>query len=158
IYYQGDLECYAPLVQKADPTPIYVGSAEAKGGRKGESVFAPSRGYELSGRLGHHAASIDAATNLRLEDFRCRYLVVLPAWIVVAERIMLTKYQPLWNRVCDGFGMKNVGNKRLTGRRPRWDTLHPGRFWSENMSDGDSLETILQSIDEVLCGAAPPEL
>jgi len=158
VYYTGRLEMYAPLVARDELLPIYVGSAAAGGGRKGEPGFAPSRGYELHRRLTKHAESVDAATNLELKDFKCRYLVVLPAWIVVAERILLTKYQPVWNRACDGFGMHDVGERRRTGKRPRWDTLHPGRHWSANMSPGDSLEDIMRDVAQVLCGTAPPEL
>ena len=44
-------------------------------------------GTALFKRLTDHAKSLDAATNLKLEDFRCRFLSVDDIWIPLTEFI-----------------------------------------------------------------------
>ena len=52
---------------------------------------------QLRNRLREHARNIEAAHNLRLEDFGCRYLVVVPVWITLAERFLVENFKPIWN-------------------------------------------------------------
>lgn len=123
------------------PIPIYVGKAVPAGGRKGgdslsgedlEAVMLtePNPGHVLYKRLGEHADSIAAATNLKSEDFRCHYLAVTPIWITFSEGILIRKFRPVWNVLVNGFGNHDVGKGRHKQRRSEWDEIHPGREWA----------------------------
>ena len=77
LYYQGDFPSYASISSPGCETPIYVGKASAPGSRSGLGGLRAHDGRELHNRLRGHAASIDAATNLGLDDFMYRYLIEL---------------------------------------------------------------------------------
>ena len=89
-------------------------------------------------------------TNLRREDFACRYLVVVPVWITLAERFLREHYQPVWNVMLDGFGNHDPGAGRRGMRRPRWDIVHPGRHWAERLSASESTADALAALREFL--------
>jgi hypothetical protein len=137
IYYRGNFDLYKPLValnSRGYARPIYVGEAGPPGGRKGSGFRdEPSPSPVLSRRLQDHADSISHAKNLELADFRCRYLVVDEVWITLAESLLIDEFKPLWNVVLDGFGNHDPGKGRHQGKRPTWDTLHPGRIWAERL-------------------------
>ncbi len=137
LYYQGDYAGYADVRQanaKDCVQPIYVGKAVPQGGRKGVSVTASASSQVLFGRLSEHADSIRAAnTSLRLEDFRCRYLVVEELFIELAERNLIQAYKPVWNACLGGFGNHDPGSGRSNQKRSGWDTLHPGRAWAARL-------------------------
>lgn len=134
IYYQGDFPAYAPLAQVNRDggwrLPIYVGKAIPAGGRRGLSVATSTR--SLSARLRQHASSIDEATNLSVQDFSARWLVVESIWIPLGESLLISRYRPVWNALVDGFGNHNPGRGRISGLGSRWDTIHPGRSWASN--------------------------
>ncbi len=119
LYYHGDFPGYSGLVKATEAPPIYVGKAVPTGARKGGRRL--SAGRELCQRLSQHAKSIKQARNLALKDFTCRYLVVVPVWITLAERVLAEHHLPVWNVVIDGFGN---GNAYFTHQ-----TLKP---WSRN--------------------------
>lgn len=129
LYYCGSLEIYASVASPECQTPIYVGKAVPSGARKGRKDSTSGSGTELYRRLRDHAKSVDQVQNLALDDFRCRYLIVVPVWITLAERFLISHFQPLWNTVIDGFGNHAPGSGRRDMRRPRWDIVHPGRPW-----------------------------
>jgi len=137
LYYQGNFAAYGKLAQinrmQGASVPIYVGKAIPEGGRKG---VAPSSGSStgrvtraLYRRLMEHAESI-RATDLSIQDFSCRYLVVDDIWIPLGESLLITRFSPLWNLLLDGFGNHDPGNGRYNGLVPKWDVLHPGRAWA----------------------------
>ncbi len=133
IYYTGNHPAYEKLAKintKAARVPIYVGKAIPKGGRKGASIDSSQESQALSARLQEHASSVAIATNLSLDDFSCRYLVVDDVWIPLGETLLIQKYHPVWNTVVDGFGNHDPGGGRYVGKRPLWDELHPGRAWA----------------------------
>ena len=132
LFYDGDDELYAPLRSSDATLPIYVGKAVPKGARKGGTALDESAPV-LHGRIREHVRSLEAANNLRLDDFSCRYLVVVPLWITMAERFLIEHYRPCWNVCIEGFGVHDPGMGRRAGRRSLWDTLHPGRPWSEKL-------------------------
>ncbi len=138
LYYTGDYEAYAPIAEanraKAGSWPIYIGKAEAST-RKGETVKAPDdySGDALFKRLRNHAKSIDLATNLSTADFHVRALVLAYVWVPMAETSAISMYRPLWNTLIDGFGNHDPGSGRYNQMRSRWDTLHPGRKWSNKL-------------------------
>ncbi len=150
LYYRGAFEHYAPVSGK--DKPIYVGKAIPAGSRRGAA--APLQDIEhnqppaLFGRLRKHAQSINACENLELADFLCRYLVVTPIWIEVAEALLIARFRPVWNAKVDGFGLNDPGRTRHGQRRSDWDTLHPGRSWSAHMNEGKSIEQIINGLND----------
>lgn len=83
IYYTGERQPYAAYERIAVANrgerfeqPISVGKAIPKGARNAGIGLDIEPGPERFGRPREYATSIDQATNLDLEDFRCRYLVV----------------------------------------------------------------------------------
>lgn len=150
IYYTGDFKYYASISKPKYQIPIYVGKAIPAGGRKGQTDITPSTGNELYKRLKEHAQSIDLTKNLRLADFACRYLVVLPVWVSLAEQFLINHYRPIWNLVLDGFGNHPPGAGRKDMRRPRWDIVHPGRLWAGKLALEEDLEDLLIEVENFL--------
>lgn len=150
VYYRGNFEPYSSLVKADPPPPIYVGKAVPTGARKGARRSAAGR--ELYQRLNQHSKSIDQADNVDLDDFTCRYLVVVPVWITLAERFLVEHYKPVWNVAIDGFGNHDPGAGRRGMKRPRWDILHPGRPWAAKLTAEESFEQVLQWLQECLDG------
>lgn len=149
IYYTGAFEPYAQIAaanRKAPTVPIYVGKAIPAGGRTGGEGFDTPHGNALSKRLSEHADSITAATNLELEDFRCRWLVVDEVFIPLGESLLISHYKPLWNVVVGGFGNHAPGGGRKKGKKPMWDVVHPGRAWAEELQAAVTKEQVLRRI------------
>jgi hypothetical protein len=149
IYYSGDFPAYQPI--SGSDNPIYVGKADPA------SLHAETierQGAGLSIRLLDHKRSISAATNLKLQHFDCRYLVVKSAWQETAEDYLIALFKPIWNnemRICYGFGKHGDAAKTRANRRSPWDTLHPGRKWamtSENVPNVKSVGQILKEISD----------
>ena len=139
LFYDGDFEPYATLRSADAIHPIYVGKAVAPGARKGGK--APDDAAPvLHKRIREHTGSLEAAVNLCVTDFTCRYLVVVPLWITMAERFLIEHYQPCWNVCIEGFGLHNPGKGRLQGLCPWWDTLHPGRPWAVGLQPRSETE------------------
>lgn len=135
IYFRGDFKLYERLSKRNFSTflhPIYVGQAASSGGRKGGFSELPNS-PALFNRLSQHASSVRQANNLDVVDFSCRYLVVDEFWISLAESLLIESYRPLWNVAVDGFGNHDPGSGRHQGKRPSWDTLHPGRPWASRL-------------------------
>ncbi len=152
IYYSGNFPAYKPITEKNQgkklSQPIYVGKAIASGGRKGISL-EENMGEALFKRLSQHAKSIEQTKNLDLKHFSCRYLVVDDIWIPLGETLLITKFNPLWNLVVEGFGNHTPGAGRFGGMRPNWDTLHPGREWAAKCKPGKKTEKeILKDVEE----------
>lgn len=147
IYYTGDLSYYSHVSSKDCVSPIYVGKAVPSGSRKGGKEGKVDSGKDLYRRLNEHAKSIKQAENLRLEDFRCRYLVVVQVWITLSERFLIRHFHPIWNRVVDGFGNHPVGAGRNAGRRSLWDILHPGRPWANPLKATATQEEVIALIE-----------
>jgi hypothetical protein len=136
IYYVGALPQYESLaLQGANGSPIYVGQAIPKGGRKGGWGLGINPGKVLSARLRQHKRSIDDAEDLDSADFLARYLVVDDVWIPLAESLLIERFRPIWNTVLEGFGNHDPGAGRRSGQRPAWDTVHVGRSWASLLQD-----------------------
>jgi len=137
IYYVGPFKQYRHVTDqnKNDQfnCPIYVGKAVPKGSRKGGLIKDPQNSTALADRLKHHADSIQAATNLDLRHFFFRCLVVEDIWIPLGETYMIEKFQPVWNKVVEGFGIKTPGKRRKGRYTSLWDTIHPGRKFVTNL-------------------------
>jgi hypothetical protein len=151
IYYTGTFEPYERIAEQNRDgkfaMPIYVGKAVPEGARKGGiRTNSSKQNADLCKRLREHAASI-SATDLNINDFYCRLLVVDDIWIPLGESLLIAQYAPLWNRTLDGFGNHNPGKGRRDGMRSRWDVLHPGRPWAEVLQP--RAETREQMIEEI---------
>lgn len=134
IYYVGPFAPYAKIAQKnlneAFNQPIYVGKAVPSGSRVGSNLDGSVPEPKLYNRLTKHAASIEAATNLDVDDFYCRYLIVDDIWIPLGEQLAIATYSPIWNQLIDGFGNNDPGRGRRNQVVSKWDVLHPGRVWA----------------------------
>ena len=148
IYYAGSFAPYQQIANSnregKDAVPIYVGKAVRSGARKGGHGLDSSAVNALSARLRQHAASIEDANNIELDDFRCRHLVVDDIWIPLGESLLIDRFSPIWNTLIDGFGNKNPGRGRWNQAKSRWDVLHPGRAWAERLRENES------SADEII--------
>lgn len=142
LHYTGDFPAYTAA---GLDVPIYVGKADPPGRRQGRTQASTT---VLHRRLQEHADSIEAASNLSLSNFRCRWLVLDPVWISLTEQVLIAQYQPIWNVVVDGFGNHDPGAGRRNQRRSRWDTLHPGREWASNLRDrGETAAEVIAAIE-----------
>lgn len=155
VYYQGHFAPYRPLEKRnlandGKDVPIYVGKAVPAGARKGGFGLDVNPGTVLFNRLQEHAESIDAATNLKLTDFFCRYLKVDDIWIPLGENLLIETFSPIWNNVITGFGNHDPGKGRHQGRIPDWDVIHPGRGWAKKLQSGKTLEVIEGSVKKCL--------
>jgi hypothetical protein len=155
IYYTGPFPAYGPIVNTppSDPLarPIYIGKAIPKGGRKGGlRIVATSGKSALRDRLRQHKVSVDEATNLDINDFCFRYLVVDDIWIPLGVNMLIETFKPVWNRAIDGFGNKDPGKRRKTQIKSPWDVLHPGRSVARNttISPALTVELLEQRIDD----------
>jgi hypothetical protein len=131
LFYKGSFSGYSKIKSADSTWPIYVGKAIPPGGRKGGK--SPDGARPLHGRLAEHTKSIEAARNLKVGDFHCRYLVVTPLWITMAERFLIEHFRPVWNVCIEGFGNHDPGSGRQKGEITWWDALHPGRAWAEKL-------------------------
>jgi hypothetical protein len=161
IYYSGDFPAYKAIAERNSgghfEAPIYVGSSVPTGTRKGNPV-ENSPGRVLYRRLIQHARSIKEVENLQLHDFHCRYLIVDDIWIPLGEALLIAKFNPLWNKLVDGFGNHNPGKGRHAGLRPRWDTVHPGRAWAVKCQERlETSEQIMREAKECLRNNPPPD-
>ncbi len=153
IYYRGVFPAYAPITQwnTADwVRPIYVGSAEGSGVRKGTAKPAKS---PVANRIRNHARSIlwaQQGNTLNIDDFSFRWLNTEVAWIRLAEIYLIRELRPLWNELVDGFGNNPPGTGRAGQQRSAWDTIHPGRYYAEALPSGDDgrAQALFQSIDD----------
>ena len=165
IYYSGMFDAYSPMVKWSNGKegfnlPIYVGKAVPTGGRKGSvDPEVSAKGSALFTRLDDHRKSIMQVTNLDIDDFWCRFLVVDDIWIPLGESLLIQYYRPIWNSLIDGFGNHDPGVGRHKGARPNWDTLHPGRSWADKCSSSRLTESqIRQQIDRFWQDYHGPEI
>lgn len=157
IYYRGDFPEYSAVTRGTTDcetaAPIYVGKAVPAGARKGGFGLDISPGAVLWKRLSEHAKSIIQASNLNIDDFYCRYLVVDDIWIPLGESLLIEQYQPIWNKVIDGFGNHDPGSGRHQQQKSAWDVLHPGRSWAEKLQPNTrSLAQIIGNLRLFLSG------
>lgn len=153
IYYTGDFPAYAGLGEANREgrfaQPIYVGKAVPKGGRRG--ILVATVTTALYSRINEHRQSIESAENLNIEDFHVRWLVVEPIWVPLGETLLITRFQPVWNAMIDGFGNHDPGGNRRQGINSRWDTLHHGRSWAAlSTPRGETPEAIVAEAQEYI--------
>ena len=144
VYYRGPLD-YVPEGE-IDEKPVYVGKADPPGGRRGGAAVGQPSARPLYERLRQHANSIRQANNIDIGNAYCRYLVVEPVWISLAERFLINHFSPIWNTVLDGFGNHDPGRGRRAGARPKWDIVHPGRSWADELKAEQTRQSLVEEI------------
>lgn len=161
IYYVGDFPAYASIakqnVEGRFESPIYVGKAVPKGSRKGGLVDQETSTNALFERLKQHATSIGEVSNLALSDFHFRSLIVDDIWIPLGETYMIHRFQPLWNKVVEGFGIKTPGKRRREQYASPWDTIHPGRRFVRSLGLPPNPKTAERVFEEVARYLAMPQ-
>jgi len=155
LYYRGDFSAYSRIAEQNAhdrwAKPIYVGKAVPVAAQRGSYGLGESPGEVLFQQLHEHATSIQQATNLSLDDFTCRYLVVDDIWIPLAESLLISMFIPLWNYYLDGFGDHDPGAGCSNQHRSPWDEIHPGRPWAARLwANLGSPTDILRRIAEIL--------
>lgn len=153
IYYNGDFSLYKTISEKNKTDfiqPIYAGKAIPEGGRKGGLGLDVPVGEYLYKRLNEHRKSIEAAENINIDNFYCRFLVVDDIWIPLGESLLIERTKPLWNVIVDGFGNHDPGSGRYNQKISSWDTIHPGRNWAKKLQKGKSVEEITKLITDFL--------
>ncbi len=158
LYYLGDYEPYAPLTDPGCTKPVYVGKAVPPGSRTARPLGGASS--NLIGRLQEHTESIGAATNLKIEDFRCRFMVLNEVerdLIGPVESELIRTYRPLWNTCISGFGIHTPGKGRFGQQPSEWDTLHPGRPFVQNLKGNPrDIQALQSKIRRCLDVSSPP--
>lgn len=156
LYYSGSFPAYAPISRGPESegaVPIYAGKAVPTGSRKGASLTASNISSALWRRIAEHRDTIAeierGAGNLKLDDFWVRYLVVDDIWIPLGESLLISTFNPVWNRLIEGFGNHDPGSGRYNGLRPLWDVLHPGRSWAPKCKERpETAEQIVLKIQQ----------
>ena len=137
IARKGIYKTYGERINRTSyDVPIYVGKAVPAGWRQNRIVDEVA-GNVLYGRLRQHAESIKSGKGLAIADFVCRFAILegeTANMIAALESAIIAEHTPLWNSVIDGFGNHDPGKMRVTGKRPQWDCLHPGRQWAMRMT------------------------
>ena len=146
LYYNGDFPLYQKIYSQNKELPIYVGKAVLPGWRQGRGTVKEND-PALYRRLGEHSRNINAAKNLELSHFSCKFVVLKSQeadLISTVEAAMTRRYNPLWNSHIDGFGYHDPGKGRYEQAKSEWDALHPGRAWAERLNgippDGNKIE------------------
>jgi hypothetical protein len=153
IYYNGNFARYKNITLRNKERfiqPIYAGKAIPEGARKGGLGSNVPIGDNLYKRLVEHRKSIEAANNLNIKDFYCRFLPVDDIWIPLGESLLIEKTKPLWNIIVDGFGNHDPGSGRYNQQMSSWDTIHPGRNWAARLQKGKPEKEIIEQINYFL--------
>lgn len=114
--------------------PIYVGKANTNGSRQGRRSGDRK---VLRNRLQKHLKSIEQVQNLNIDIFLCRFMILqgqAAHMISAIESYLIRQYSPLWNSYIDGFGINAPGAGRYKQAPSEWDTLHPGRYYAEQLT------------------------
>ena len=161
LYYIGDFELYTKIAKMNRQTcvqPIYVGKAVPSGWRMARAT--DSETPVLYQRLREHTRSIQQATNLQIDDFRCRFMIlggIESDLVVPVEAELIRRYRPLWNSVVDGFGNHDPGKGRYNQAKSEWDVLHPGRLWADRLTgESPRLEEVIAGVQQFLEGLRFP--
>ncbi|WP_119165860.1 Eco29kI family restriction endonuclease [Algihabitans albus] len=139
IYYNGPSDIYAPISKTE--TPIYVGKADPPTGAK--TIIEQET--KLFGRLNEHRKNIEKVSGIELQDFECRALAVQSGYQTAAENHLIRLFWPIWNnetKILFGIGKHGDAATTRANNRSPWDTVHPGRAWAFENSEGKSAEDI----------------
>lgn len=127
LYYSGHVKMYDGHPASR---PIYAGKAVPRGWRQAREPDTDNP--QLFIRLREHSRSIEQAQNIEVQDFTCRFVIMMDAaadLIASVENALIRRYHTLWNSVVDGFGNHDPGSGRYDQAPSEWDVVHPGRPW-----------------------------
>jgi hypothetical protein len=160
LYYAGPFDLYSPIVNFNTTAgrfhwPIYIGKGMPPGVRKGSSDNTQKKSWGIHDRLQNHEKSIKQVSNLKLDDFSCRWLSMDEAFIHLGETLLISKFRPVWNVAVEGFGNKAVGSGRDKAMRSNWDALHPGRGGAAVGASRKTVDQIRGDVDRHLEGNPP---
>ena len=105
LYYTGTFSLYIPIAEANSRTlsmPIYAGKAVPSGWRQARETDRTST--VLYRRLSEHATSIRVVENLKLAEFKCRFVILEgeeSGLIATVEAAIIRRYRPLWNSVVE---------------------------------------------------------
>jgi hypothetical protein len=71
---------------------------------------------------------------------------------------MIERFQPVWNKVVEGFGIKTPGKRRKDQYTSLWDMIHPGRQFVSKLGlppNPKIADQVLREVEEYL--AMPAE-
>jgi len=135
LYYKGDFPLYQHIYKQNPELPIYIGKAVLPGWRQGKKI-KNENDSALYRRLNEHSKNISSVDNLKINDFSCKFILLLSQeadLISPIEAAMIRKFNPLWNTCIDGFGNHDPGKGRYEQAKSEWDTLHSGRVWADRL-------------------------
>ncbi len=151
LFFTGDYELYEEIAKQNRDSltlPIYIGKAVPPGWRTART--RETQTPDLYRRLREHTRSIQQATNLSVDDFLCRFMLlsgIESDLLVPVEAALIRRHRPLWNTMIDGFGNHDPGAGRYNQAPSEWDTLHPGRPWVERLTgEPPGMEKITEKI------------
>lgn len=159
LFYTGDFPAYRELaeVNREHPgsIPLYIGKASPStltGAQLDASnIDTPAAGNRLFRRLANdHRASIERATNLDVNDFMCRMLVLNAVWVPLTESALIGRFTPVWNSIVSGFGNHAPGLGRSRGRISKWDILHPGRGRETDAETNITYELLVEEVEAAI--------
>jgi hypothetical protein len=157
LYYTGGFDLYAAIAdlnRDVQSQPIYVGKAVPPGWRTARSRETDTP--VLYRRLQEHARSVQQASNLEIDDFTCRFMIlggIEGDLIIPVEAELIRRYTPLWNSIIDGFGNHDPGSGRYNQARSEWDVLHSGRPWVDRLTgEPPRLEEVVDKVRRSLGG------
>ncbi len=159
IYYTGRFAAYRRIAERNRGNrfgwPIYVGKAIPAGARRGNFGVGSLPGRVLFNRLSEHADSVNQTTNLEIEDFHCRFLVVDDIWIPLGESLLIQRFMPIWNFYLDGYGNHDPGAGRYNQKRSPWDIVHPGGSWAARCRPNEQSEAEILAALHAAIAAVP---
>ena len=136
-----DNTCYQPSLPPM--YPIYVGKAVPRGSRQGRGS---GTGTALRNRLLIHLRSMKQVDSLDENNFVSRFMILqghAQDMIGAMESYLIRQYNPLWNSHIDGFGINAPGAGRIKQQRSEWDTLHPGRYYADQLTGEQREERLI---------------
>jgi hypothetical protein len=107
LYYTGDYETYVRIRSGGSHLPIYIGKS-----------------LTLARRLQEHVSTLENS-DLSINDFTCKLIVLPHQWILHAEENLIQRYRPVWN-VLRGFGSgeRERGWNVRKNRTTDWAAYH----------------------------------
>jgi hypothetical protein len=72
--------------------------------------------------------------------------------------MLIDLFNPVWNKLIDGFGNHDPGSGRYLQKRAPWDELHPGRAWAEKLRPGRPPKELLKLLSDFFKGKPVPTI
>jgi hypothetical protein len=133
FFFEFDKAYTHQLIQKFQASPEHQLTEDVAPPQKGVYGLYRNRKLVYAGkalettlkrRLAEHARKISGRKNIRLEEVKCRFLVIESDWFVRAgEHALIESYEPTWNK--SGFGSHVPGRGRPGIKQSKWDQDFP---------------------------------